>query len=320
MKAMNKSPEAHIRRAACFVRSLSIKYPGFDDFSERAPQLIKQDPQVRKASQWLESEPLWALTAKGEKALTSLRDAYSEVLSSDISPQGAFMRLDQAVCSCEQLFNESVHAVYQGRTPHVLTDSLKNALSGFELSYINSFCYTIATLYGPEYLTPLSNLKLGNIEDLNKIKKTMDSILEAVIRQDELGSWTISVFKSGGGQFLPFSMGCYLEWGNQPFSSLVNSLRLRPINMSLAVATIQAEGVIIAGRGNLVGTSPSDSIKLRSSKVHASLPVDAFSATDCNPLNPLKTLQRYYSDDAFCIAPDEFAQALDRWYRIRSRG
>ena len=87
---------------------------------------------------------------------------------------------------------------------------------------------------------------------------------------------------------------------------------LRRVSPFLSVARSRGTGVVIAGRGNVVGTAPLDSILLRNAGVVTTLAPAALVGRPFDLANPVGSLVDALGGTAFCLSPEQLARALDR--------
>lgn len=301
------------RRALAFLRAL-CRHTGGDGGAcvKHAAQLMSEDSAVERAGALLADGGLWALTRRGSDDLARLEEAYAGVLDFSVPAARAFCELDAALAvvdgSCA-----SGHAVVGGEsgTLDLMTGGDRAVLERLERDYLSAVCYVVATLYGTTPLGALTGVSVSSVEDLEHVNAVADGILDAVASSSELGCWIISRCQEGG-TVLPPSRGYVFDWAPTSLSSLDRAHGLRRVAPFLSAARDSSSRVVLAGKGNVVGTDPLDSVRLRDAGVLTALAPSALVGADVSLIDPLRSLRTALGGDAFCIAPAELALALDR--------
>ena len=309
---MAGSPDTRRRRALAFMRSLAHHVPQERALVERALAQVGEDASVARAAELLRPGALWAQTSRGEAALARLRTAYHEALDFSRPAARAFAELDGALAEVDELLARPRPATAgPGGVADLMTGERHGATSRLEGDYLSALCYVVACLYGTSALAPLAGVSLGTSEGAAAARAAADGIAGHVAGVPELGCWTITRYLEGG-VVLPVSEGFALDWSPATLDALDTANDLRRVSPFLSVTRSRGTGVVIAGRGNVVGTAPLDSILLRNAGVVTTLAPAALVGRPFDLANPVGSLVDALGGTAFCLSPEQLARALDR--------
>lgn len=322
---MNGTVSSRERRRVAFVRSLERHALGDEEYLAFAERYISDDPQVARAAAMLNGVSVWAMTGAGERCLNAVKQAYTSMYDARVPIASAYRHLDESLEEADRLLREAhkLAESHLNETPDLMSAELRNAVSQFMPEYLSALCYHVACHWGVQHLRTLANTSLNTTEDYLNAERSALRLINEVERLDAMPCWTIERSVETASQWMPHATGLLFKWSDVPLRSTVDANGMQLIAPCLAVATEPGANLVLCGDGNVVGTTPSDSLKLRAQGVHTTLPIDALSAPlGMRPdiLRPLETLRAYYRDDAFCISPEDVASAFDRWMRVRGQG
>lgn len=280
---------------------------------ERAVRLVGTDPSVARAAELLEPGRLWALTARGESELARLRTAYGEALDFSAPAAPSFASLDAALRDVDASLARSERALAgeADAEADLVTGAGRDVSAQLEVEHLSALCYLIAALYGTGALAPLAGVRLRSGEGAAELRDVATRLAGRAAEHPELGCWTITRYLEGGVT-LPSAAGFVLDWSPSTLDALDAANGLRRVAPTLSVAKDRGAHVVLAGRGNVVGTDPLDSIKLRSDGVVSSLAVGALVGRPFDLAHPIASLRAALGGDAFCLPPEQLARALDR--------
>lgn len=302
------------RRAIAFARAL-LRETGADATQvSRLHSIIQADEAAISAARLVDGCSALGVTTEGTLALRQLATAYAGLYDLRIDTRAAFQRLDLALSEVKEGMTQGLQ-----EASVVTPDQLETGRQ-FWPAYINTLCYVIACLYGTEPLRELRNVAVAGTADISELQSAADSLLSHSSSLEELGCWTISREVGRRTPYLTGMTRFVFDWQPIDLDTLTKLYDLRPLSFGLASANKSRETIVLAGRGYVVGTGPSDSLKLRDAGVHTSLPLEALSARGIGPVNPTDprpSLRRYFNDNAYCLHPEAVANALDHLAQMR---
>lgn len=309
------------RRALAFVRALARRAPLDRSSVERAQALVGTDASVARAAALLTPGRLWALTAAGEGQLTRLRTAYGEALDFSCPALRAFSDLDSALADVDASLERSSRILTgEGDGPaDLVTGDGQDVSARLALEHLSVLCYVVAALYGVGVLAPLAGIRLREGEGAAELEAVAARLAERAAATDPLGCWTIMRYPEGG-VVMPAAEGFVLDWFPLPLDALDSAHDLRRVAPTLSVARGRGALVVMAGQGNVVGTDPLDSVKLRGAGVASSLSPSALVGRPFDLARPVASLRAALGGDAFCLPPEELARALDRRSHLLAAG
>lgn len=313
--------ERECRRAIAFVRALVRRVPLDRSSVERAQVLVGADASVARASELLAPGRLWALTATGEGQLARLRTAYGEALDFSCPAARAFSDLDRALAEVDASLEHSLLALEgEGDEPaDLVTGDGRDVSARLALEHLSALCHVVAVLYGVGALAPLAGIRLREGEGAAELESVATRLAERAAGADPLGCWTIMRYLEGG-VVMPAVAGFVLDWSPLPLDALDRAHDLRRVAPTLSVARRRGALVVMAGQGNVVGTDPLDSVKLRGAGVVSSLSPSALVGRPFDLARPVASLRVALGGDAFCLPPEELARALDRRSHLLEAG
>lgn len=298
------------RRAIAFVRALSREMGADAAYISKLRSIIQTDGAVIAAETLLDGRSALGVTPEGTDALRRLADAYAVLYDMKVDTQTAFCQLDRALAEVHKDMERGA----------VVTPKQLESDRIFWPAYLQALCSVVACLYGTGPLRDLRNIAVAGAADLNELKQAARELLNRTADFEELGCWTISREVGRRTRYFTGAARVVFDWEPTEYTTLVERNDLRPLTFGLAGAKNRRGIVVLAGRGYVVGTKLLDGIKLRSPDVHHTLPVDAFSANGLGSVDqtdPIPALQRYFQDDAFCLHPEQLADALDHLVQMR---
>jgi len=302
------------RRAIAFVRAL-LREMGADAISfESLRAFIQTDEVAAAAAKLVDGCSVLGVTPEGSYALNRLANAYAGLYDLQKETQVAFHQLDDA-------FSEVREKMGRGsEEASVIALSQLEVNRSFWLAYIHALCYVVACLYGTAPLSDLRSIAIAGIASLDELRRAARELLTCASNLKELGCWTIS---RETGRWTPYLVGktrFVFDWQSVDLETLVRLNDLEPLAFGIAGAKNRLGTVVLAGCGYVVGTKMTDSLKLRDHGVHVSLPIEALTARGVslvNPADPRPALERYFRDDAYCLHPEQLADALDYLSQMR---
>lgn len=300
------------RRALAFARALCRSAAAEPTCVSHVMALMEEDDSVARAKGLLADGGLWALTRRGEDDLERLELAYRDALDFSVPAAGAFAELDAALEAVQSSCASSRDgSAAPAGSADLMTAGDRRVLEALERDFISAVCYVVATLYGPAPLDALVGLSVSSAEDARRAEAVVDAILEGVAATEELGCWTITCCQEGGSA-LPATRGYVFDWSSASLGALDRTHGLRRVAPFLSAGRASGSGVVLAGKGNVVGTDPLDSVRLRDAGVVTTLAPSALVGGEFDLADPVGSLRAALGGDAFCLAPDDLAHALDR--------
>lgn len=313
--------ERERRRALAFVRALARRVPLDRSSVERVQALVGADASVARAAALLAPGSLWALTASGEDQLARLRTAYGEALDFSCPAARAFSDLDSALADVDaSLWRSSRILTGEDDGPvDLVTGDGRDVSARLALEHLSALCYVVAVLYGVGALAPLAGIRLREGEGAAELEAVSALIAKHAAATEPLGCWTIARYLEGG-VVMPAAAGFVLDWSPLPLDALDRAHDLRRVAPTLSVACERGALVVMAGQGNVVGTDPLDSVKLRGMGVVSSLSPSALVGRPFDLARPVASLRAALGGDAFCLPPEELTRALDRRSHLLAAG
>lgn len=305
--------ELRRRRSLAFVRALARHAGSSPACVERAVALVGEDPAAAAAADLLEPGRTWALTRRGAHALERLRSAYAAVLGVSRPAADAFADLDAALAEARSLLSSSERSVDAGGGSPVdlVSREGRDALALLVRDYVSALCHLVACLYGTEALAPLVGVDAGAPVGTDAVLAAADRVVEGVSGRPALGCWTIERYRDGG-LVLPASHAYVLDWSGETLDAVERANQLVRAAPLLCVSRAPGARVVLAGRGNVVGTAALSSSRLRDGGEVTDLAPTALVGRPFDLTDPVGSLRDALGGDAFCLPPEQLALALDR--------
>ena len=192
----------------------------------------------------------------------------------------------------------------------------------FYFSLANAICYYMLSQFGIDAVKNLSydrSIDLPNL--IRLINQQYVNELMRVSENKKARVWKISKVNYAG-IFLLKGSGYNIEYSNEPIAEMSNKVstgEYRRIAPYLYVNRQGKEKDLYVGCGNIVGVDIGESLSLLNSQIVTSLKIGAFSThQQFDFMEPISEISTACNTSAFCISPEDFASALNRWSTCRN--
>lgn len=301
---------------------LSLIYPNADKNREKVAKLFKEAIMKTEEYQSL-STLLQISTFFGTDGSSMYAESKKTIETALFDIQNAQMHIRTMNLLVQQInqelnkMNELLIAptFFESDIVVVKNDAV-DQYNRFFKSLANAICYYLLNQYGVKGIRDLRYNFQDTFKDLVRLmNQTYANVLNNTWSTDKPRAWMIS-YQEYHGDNLNKYIGYKIEYTDVLLSRMLISeeqgeyKRVAPF---LFVATSPKRKYMYMGFGNIVSVNFNEAISLLDTNLITSLRVDAFDKGEIKREDPIGEISRALNSDAFCISPEDFVCALNRW-------